>query len=122
MIDSVASVRAHENVKATTIAAIEREMNWMRIPSLDNWGISISLPTVFEIRGHNQSGKERILSKRSTAYMCLNNNLGEKTNNQISLPIRYPDLNYIGRASYRIRCLTAGEGVLNLNRQAEERL
>jgi hypothetical protein len=54
----VASVRAHENLKATTIAAIEREMNWMRIPSLNNWEISVPFPAVSEMRGHKQSSLE----------------------------------------------------------------
>jgi hypothetical protein len=54
----MASVRAHENLKATTIAAIEREMNWMRIPSLNNWEISVPFPAVSEMRGHKQSSLE----------------------------------------------------------------
>ena len=39
MIVNVTSVRAHENLKATTIAATVRDMNWTRIPSLGS-GVS----------------------------------------------------------------------------------
>jgi hypothetical protein len=54
----VASVRAYENLKATTIAAIERGMNWMRIPNLNNWEISVPFPAVSEMKGYKQLSLE----------------------------------------------------------------
>jgi hypothetical protein len=67
IMERVTSVSNQENVNATTIAAMEREVNWMRIPSLDCREIRTCLPTIEWYVEEGPMSSHKALRKCSTA-------------------------------------------------------